>query len=53
MDRIWAEEVLRDRGGDLAAEQLYRIVWLATGSKEQAQKARARRMLEESRRASV
>ena len=50
IDRLWAEEVLRDRGGSLEPDQLYTITWLATGDRMAADKARSRRWLEVNRR---
>lgn len=47
--RVWAEETLRERGGGLTSQQLYHVVWMATGDKRQAERARLRRALEEAR----
>lgn len=44
---LWAEEVLRERGGSLSSGELYRMELLATGDRLRAEKARARRWLDE------
>ena len=49
-DAIWAEEVLRERGGSLPADALRTVTLLATGSQDAADDAFARRVLEEERR---
>lgn len=46
---VWAEELLRERGGELTAEQLGAATLLATGDRLAADRARARRWLEEHR----
>lgn len=46
---VWAEEVLRTRGGELTAESLRALTLLATGDRDQADAAYARRVLEETR----
>lgn len=46
---VWAEEVLRERGGSLSGDQLYHITLLATGDRKRAEKDRARRILDETR----
>ncbi len=50
MQPIWAEEVLRDRGGSLTAQSLYDLTLLATGDEDYAGTVAARRVLEEERR---
>lgn len=47
--RVYAEEVLRERGGSLSAVELFRVTWLATGDRGQAERARMRRALDEMR----
>ncbi len=49
MDSIWAEEVLRDRGGDLDNRAIYALTWMATGDKRKAEDAKSRRIMEELR----
>lgn len=44
---VFAEELLRERGGDLTAEQLGQATLLATGDEVKAGRAQARRWLEE------
>lgn len=46
---LWAEEVLRERGGGLSNVEVYELTRLATGSEEAAQDARSRRISEELR----
>lgn len=49
-DAIRAEEVLAERGGSLSNKDVYNLVLLATGDKNQADRARNVRILEEMRR---
>lgn len=49
MPRLQAETVLRERGGSLDPETLYRVMLTAGVEKMKAQRARARRALELSR----
>lgn len=49
IERVHAEEILRERGGTLSAEELFRAVWLATGDRRQAERERLRRALDEMR----
>lgn len=46
---LWAEEVLRDRGGGLTARELQEMTLLATGDKDKAEKAMTDRIAEEMR----
>lgn len=39
MDALWAEEVLRERGNSLTADEVERLTLLATGSKKAAEDA--------------
>lgn len=48
--RLHAEEVLRDRGGSLTSDALYRVMLLAGHPQQDAALAAARRALDESRR---
>ena len=50
MDSLWAEEVLRERGGGLSADDIYTVTWLATGSKDKAEDAKTDRLMREMRR---
>lgn len=50
MNAVWAEEVLRERGGSLSPQQLYYVTLLATGDRARADRDRARRWLELNRR---
>jgi len=45
-DAVLAEETLRERGGELTPESLYRLTLLATGDRDRAEMAQARRVLE-------
>lgn len=47
---VWADEVLRDRGGDLGNKAIYTLTLMATGDKEAALRARVKRIHEELRR---
>jgi hypothetical protein len=47
---VWAEETLRERGGELTPESLLRLTELATGDRQAAEKAYAERVLELERR---
>ncbi len=38
-DAVWADEILRDRGGSLSGEQAHALTLLATGDKKKADKA--------------
>jgi hypothetical protein len=49
ISQCWAEETLRDKGGSLDSRSVYTLMLLATGDREQAAKAAARRALDESR----
>ena len=46
---LWAEEILRDRGASLCAEDLRNMTYLVTGSWKEADKAYAKRVIQESR----
>lgn len=46
MKSLEAEEVLRDKGGDLTPESLGKLVELITGDEDAGQRAAARRVLE-------
>ena len=43
IDGLWAEEVLRDRGGSLSPAQLYALILMKTGDKAKAEDAWAER----------
>jgi len=47
MDAVWAQEQLREHGGKLKADLLGRLTLLATGDRDQAERAWARRAREE------
>ena len=49
MDVIRAQEVLREKGGELDPDELFRTLWLATGDKDKADRARSRRWLDRNR----
>lgn len=49
MDGVWAEEVLRERGGDMDNRAIYYLTYMATGDKAAAEEARAKRIVEEMR----
>jgi hypothetical protein len=49
IDALWAEEVLRDRGGSLKATELKSLVLVSTGDQDEADTAFANRLLEEMR----
>lgn len=49
MDSVWADEVLRERGGSLDNRAIYYMTLMATGSKEQAEDAKSKRIMEELR----
>lgn len=44
MDAVWAEEVLRDRGGELSAQNLRALTLLATGDQGKADREYAKRL---------
>jgi hypothetical protein len=44
---VWAEEVLRERGESLSSGELYRMMRLSGADRLSAEKARARRWLDE------
>jgi hypothetical protein len=46
-ESIWAEEVLKQRGGSLKAKELKMLVLLATGDRDQADSEYSQRLLEE------
>lgn len=50
IDGAWAEEVLRDRYGELTADQIYYLTYLVSGNQQEAQRAQMARTLEEMRR---
>lgn len=47
---VWAEEILRDRGASLPANDLESLMILATGDREKAEDERVKRQLQEMRR---
>jgi hypothetical protein len=47
MEGVWAEEILRERGGSLGNKAVYQLTLLATGSETAARDARADRVAEE------
>lgn len=47
MPGVCAEEILRERGGEMSAQSVYKAVLLASGSKDEAETAMSRRVLEE------
>lgn len=49
MDGVWAEEQLRDHGGQVDADTLRRLLLLATGDEDAAEDAWCRRVREEER----
>lgn len=48
---VFAEELLRTRAGDLTAQGLYDAILESTGDRGAAESARAKRMLDDMRRA--
>lgn len=47
VEPLWAEQMLRERGGSLTADELRRLVLLSTGDSAEASAAWSRRVLEE------
>jgi len=50
IDVLRAQELLREKGGELDPDELFRTIWLATGDKDKADRARSRRCLDANRR---